>query len=165
MCNAIGNSFDVRPASETTVAGAEGLVAFAKGTEIPVFSFVPPTGGECSICPTRAIRADLCDTSGMFIWCRFYLTACPRFATYSKQADPEQAFMADLWKELAENHVLLVPGGYYSPWQGENKTTTFARGEEQDIGYFRLAYSMTTKEEMETGIERMTKVLMGAWGL
>lgn len=80
--------------------------------------------------------------------------------------------------------VLLVPGSYYSPWQGSERTTTFARGEEADIGYFRLAYSMTTvrpfgcgrllcsltlsllqKEEMETGIKRMTKVLMKAWEL
>lgn len=44
----------------------------------------------------------------MFIWARFYLTASPRFATYSKQADPEQAFMTDLWQELADEQVSVV---------------------------------------------------------
>lgn len=59
MCDAIATSFDVRPASETSVGGAEGLVAFARGTEIPVFSFVPPTGGEWSFEHSLLAAADL----------------------------------------------------------------------------------------------------------
>lgn len=40
--------------------------------------------------------------------------------------------------------VLLTPGSYYEPWQGEDKRTTSARGGEKGVGNFRLAYSMTT---------------------
>lgn len=80
----------------------------------------------------------------MFIWARFYLANSPRYATYATEKDPEQAFMTDLWKELAAHQVLLVPGAYYSPWQGEDKVTTATRGEEADVGYFRLTYAMNT---------------------
>ena len=40
--------------------------------------------------------------------------------------------------------VLLTPGSYYEPWQGEDKITTHTRGGEKGVGYFRLAYSMVT---------------------
>ncbi|ORY70789.1 aromatic aminotransferase Aro8 [Leucosporidium creatinivorum] len=147
MIDAFARLYDLRPASSTSVPGAEGLVAFAKGTETPIFSFVPPTGG-------------------MFIWARFYLNNSPRYAIYANEEDPEQAFMTDLWKELAAASVLLVPGAYYSPWQGKDKVTTATRGEEANIGYFRLTYAMNTvRHENEQGLERMSKVLQKVWGL
>lgn len=175
MCDAITRSFDVREAETTTVKGAEGLVAFAKGTDTPIFSFVPPTGG-------------------MFIWITVYISKSTRFAKFTDDAtieDPEQAFMDELWKTLADNKVLLAPGHYYEPWQGAEKATTATRGGERGIGHFRLAFSTAVvsaraggllrmllneiyftdasdglqKDEMEAAIERMAKVMSESWGL
>lgn len=109
MCDAIALSFDLRPASTTSVKGAEGLVAFAKGTETPIFSFVPPTGGCVAAprtsCSCRA-TADHCrHDDSMFLWARFYLTNSPRYASHAGEADPEQAFMDKLWKDLVAASV------------------------------------------------------------
>lgn len=47
--DAFKSAFDLVAATESKVIGAEGLVAFAKGTgsspnAVPLFSFVPPSG-------------------------------------------------------------------------------------------------------------------------
>ncbi|ORY69318.1 pyridoxal phosphate-dependent transferase [Leucosporidium creatinivorum] len=147
LIDSLASSFDLRPAGSTAIPNAEGLVAFLEGSEIPVFSFVPPTGG-------------------MFLWLKFYLTESPNFKSFSAEEDPEQAFMTHLFEELATKAtILLVPGAYYSPWQGKDKTTTAARGEELGVGYFRVAYSMATNEEMEEGVRRFEIVIRKEWEL
>ncbi|RDW63255.1 hypothetical protein BP6252_10800 [Coleophoma cylindrospora] len=153
MCQAIASSFDLRPASSFDLPGAEGLIAFAKGSfsssAIPIFSFMPPTGG-------------------MFIWARLNFASSPRFAEIQSDSsckDPEQAFSDEIWIKLAKALVLVTPGSYYTPWEGLERTTTKEMGREEGIGYFRLAFSLTTKEEMEIGIERMAMVLNSSWGI
>ena len=131
QCDSLASNFVIKPASECSVPGAEGLVAFAKDDEqgkLPLFSFVPPTGG-------------------MFIWARFYFSSFPGFKKLQEDAgcvDPEQKFEDELWAQLAKALVLLTPGSYYEPWQGKHQTTTSTRGGEKGVGNFRLAYSMTT---------------------
>lgn len=146
MCDAFAQNFEIRPAKSSKIPGAEGLVAFSKSDQ-PVFSFVPPTGG-------------------MFIWARFYLAECPRFTALQEDktvVDPEQTFSDEIWANLAQNLILLTPGFYYNPWEGRDKVTTKTRGGEPGIGHFRLAFSSTTKEEMELGIKRMAEVLAEFW--
>lgn len=69
------------------LADAEGLVAMAKG--VPLFSFVPPTGG-------------------MFIWARFYLKDCPLFAKLQADesvVDPEQGCADTIWLAMVKEKV------------------------------------------------------------
>jgi aromatic amino acid aminotransferase I len=73
--------------------GAEGLVAFAKGSEKAIFSFVPPS-------------------AGMFIWARFYLMSSPKFLNVQANhelVDPEQVFSDYVWAELAKSLVGFYP--------------------------------------------------------
>ncbi|KIM94765.1 hypothetical protein OIDMADRAFT_172496 [Oidiodendron maius Zn] len=112
-----------------------------------IFSFVPPS-------------------AGMFIWARFYLTNSPRFLKIQdsgKSVDPEQEFLDYVWAELSKALVLLTPGSYYTPWQGKDKALTKTRGSEPGVGYFRLAFSMPTREEIYMGVNRMAKVLQDCW--
>lgn len=149
MSDAIARNFDVKDATSLMcpLKGAEGLVVFAKGSDKAIMSFVPPS-------------------AGMVIWSRFYLYNSPQFlkiASQSSVEDPEAEFSNYIWGKLAKALVLLTPGSYYIPWQGEEKTTTKARGAEEGIGYFRLAFSMTSRWQMDTGVERMAKVLKECW--
>lgn len=116
---------------------------------MPVFSFVPPTGG-------------------MFIWLTMYISKAPGYIKLSEDsacADPEQVFMNQLWQSLVDVNVLLAPGHFYVPWQGTDKMTTATRGEERGVGHFRLAFSTAVKDEMEAAIERLATVFRQTWGL
>ncbi|KAF3011470.1 hypothetical protein E8E14_005287 [Neopestalotiopsis sp. 37M] len=153
MIAALRASFDLAPASEFPgLSGAEdgSLVAAIHapdGSRVPVFSFIAPTGG-------------------MFIWTKFYFGQNAKYLALKHagtEVDPEQTFANKLWAELAEERVLLTPGYYYHPWQGADKTSTTARGADPDSSHFRLAFSMTTKEDMELGIERMVNVIRRSW--
>ncbi|KAI1850001.1 hypothetical protein JX266_004380 [Neoarthrinium moseri] len=152
MVAAIRDNFDLVPASEFPDLRAQGLVAAARAAEgsarIPVFSFVTPTGG-------------------MFIWTKFYFSQNPQYQALKRggaESDPEQAFASKLWAQFAEELVLLTPGSYYHPWQGPDKTSTSARGADPDTSHFRLTFAMTTKEDMELGIKRLTGVIKKSWG-
>lgn len=132
MMDAITKNFSVVSASEFPELRAEGLVAAIRGTgsetRIPIFSFVPPTGG-------------------MFIWTKFYFRQNEKYLALKsagQEADPEQAFANQFWAELAAEGVLLTPGHYYHPWQGAEKTSTKARGADPDTSHFRLTFAMTT---------------------
>ncbi|GAA5865835.1 hypothetical protein JCM1840_006268 [Sporobolomyces johnsonii] len=154
MCDAVASSFVARPPSFSSIPVASTSICLYPANSspspdtLPLFSFVPPTGG-------------------MFLWCRFYLAGAPRFTELEAQKDvedPEETFMKELWEALADNLILLTPGSYYTPWQGADKQTTRARGAETKIGYFRLAFSMANKEGMEEGIRRIEQVLKRVWG-
>jgi len=90
ICDAFTENFDVQPADSSKLPGSEGLVAYSRGVKsIPLFSFVPPTGG-------------------MFIWARFYFSECPRFIELQNQAgieDPEQTFADEIWAKMAQSLV------------------------------------------------------------
>jgi len=145
MCNAIAKSFDVRPAEETKLKGAEGLAVYLKGSKSkPVFTFVPPRGG-------------------MFVWARFYFAESPIFKALHGDADlvdPETTFANELWARFAENlvcwhairaviiqanwlQVLLSPGKNFKPWQGKDNAAA-NQNSESGIGHFRLAFSTST---------------------
>ncbi|KAK9785225.1 putative Aromatic aminotransferase Aro8 [Seiridium cardinale] len=153
MIAAIRKNFDLLPSSEFPELRAEGVLAALKATgtsdRTPIFSFISPTGG-------------------MFIWAKFYLSQNGKYKAIrdaNKETDPEQTFANQLWAELAEERVLLTPGYYYHPWQGEEKKTTRARGADPDTSHFRLTFAMTTKEDMELGIERLATVIRRSWAL
>lgn len=100
MVHAFAAHFELVPAEACAelLPGAQGFVGLLRrrdeaGTRVPVFSFVPPTGG-------------------MFIWAKFYLASNPGFQKLLRQGnalDPEQTFAKQLWEELTEELVSL-PG-------------------------------------------------------
>ncbi|KAL3421753.1 hypothetical protein PVAG01_05909 [Phlyctema vagabunda] len=147
MCDSIATKFAIKPASSGSIPGAEGLVAFSKISGKPLFSFVPPTGG-------------------MFIWCKIYFAGNAKFETLKADpscSDPEEVCSDGLWIDLCNAKVLVTPGSYYVPWQGREKATTKTRGGEESIGHFRLAFSMTTKEEMDEALQRIANVFEDFW--
>ncbi|KAG7446629.1 PLP-dependent transferase [Guyanagaster necrorhizus] len=144
ICDIIGETFDVK-----TGTSDEGLVVYGKGTKVRLFSFVPPR-------------------AGMFLWCKLYLEENKEFLALKAQAgdvDPEAAFEKKLWRELAHEKVLLTPGSYYTPWQGKEKSSIASSGREHGVIFFRMAFSMTTANDMTLGIQRMARVLCRSWGL
>lgn len=93
MVAAFRQHFDLVPADQLPELKAQGVVAVMetldKSRKVPIFSFVPPTGG-------------------MFIWSKFYLTPNPVFSrlrTQGNSLDPEQALAKQLWEQFAEELV------------------------------------------------------------
>ncbi|KAM6516792.1 hypothetical protein FSOLCH5_007734 [Fusarium solani] len=132
MIDAFAQHFDLIPGARSAVPNANGIVASLapkNGTSpVPIFSFVPPTGG-------------------MFIWGDFYLSQNPRFKELQADAtisDPERSFADELWAKLTDALVLLVPGSYYHPWQGEDKMSTKARRATPELCNFRFSYAMAS---------------------
>ncbi|KAK0457665.1 PLP-dependent transferase [Desarmillaria tabescens] len=143
MCDAIADAFDVEKGTD-----GEGLVAYSQG--IKLFSFVP----------ARA---------GMFLWCKMYLGEHRDYLEAKQNIregeDSEAIFETRIWKELLEEKVLLTPGSYYTPWQGKDRKSIATSGREPDVVFFRLAFSMTTKEDVVPAIQRMAKALRLSWGI
>jgi len=71
--------------------------------------------------------------------------------------------MDELWLDLCEHKLLLSPGSYFVPWQGKEKATTKTRGAERGVGYFRVAFSMATKDEMDVSMQRVVEVFDKWW--
>jgi aromatic amino acid aminotransferase I len=150
MLDALAANFDLVPAERTTVPGAMGLVAFAKGsggTGPALLSFVPPVGG-------------------MFIWCRVHYATHPGYAAFAAgKPHPERAFEAEFWRKLTDARVLVTPGWYFSPFEGEGtySVANGAPGGAEGLGGFRLAYSFEPKALMEEGIRRLANVMTVEW--
>lgn len=93
MVAAFRQHFDLVPAAEFPELKTQGVVAVMetqdKSQKVPVFSFVPPTGG-------------------MFIWSKFYLMSNPAFnrlRTQGNSLDPEQTLAQQLWEQFAQELV------------------------------------------------------------
>lgn len=93
MVAAFRQHFDLVPADQFPELKAQGVVAVMetqdKSRKVPVFSFVPPTGG-------------------MFIWSKFYLTSNPAFIrlrTQGNSLDPEQTLAQQLWEQFVQELV------------------------------------------------------------
>ncbi|KAK8844534.1 hypothetical protein IAR55_006381 [Kwoniella newhampshirensis] len=111
MLDAMSSHFDLVPAEKAGVKDALGVVAFRKGNRQPLLSFVPPL-------------------AGMFLWCDVYYSSNPSFQalTATGREDPESDYERTFWEKLNDANVLVTPGWYYRPWQGEEYKTTESRG-------------------------------------
>ncbi|OHF02887.1 hypothetical protein CORC01_01645 [Colletotrichum orchidophilum] len=153
LLDAFHAHFDIVPAEKSPVPQAQGLVACIKSAhdgqvKQPVFSFVDPG-------------------AGMFVWCKFYFDGVERFMQIEGAAnnrDPEQDFANELWQAWATELVLLTPGSYYHAWQGPEKMTTSARGADPRTAHFRFSFATPTNEEINSGVERLAKVIGRYWG-
>lgn len=130
ILDAFNDNFTILPAAKSPIPEAQGLVACIKitnGDLRPVFSFVDPG-------------------AGMFVWAKFYFKDVKRFAEIAGEEpdDPEQAFAQEVWQAWATELVLLTPGSYYHPWQGEDKVTTKARGADPTTAHFRFSFATPT---------------------
>ncbi|WYZ44990.1 hypothetical protein EsH8_VIII_000306 [Colletotrichum jinshuiense] len=151
LLDAFSDHFTLLPAEKSPVPQEQGLVACIKSQSDdklkPVFSFVDPG-------------------AGMFAWCKFYFDGVERFMEIERAGvsrDPEQEFADELWKGWATELVLLTPGSYYHAWQGANKMTTKARGADPRTAHFRFSFATPTKEQINSGVERLSKVVTQYW--
>ncbi|KAF3797529.1 Aromatic amino acid aminotransferase C56E4.03 [Colletotrichum gloeosporioides] len=151
LLDAFHARFVVLPAAKSPVPQAQGLVACVRSQQSgelrPVFSFVDPG-------------------AGMFVWCKFYFDGIDEFMDMEKSGaskDPEKDFADELWKAWATELVLLTPGSYYHAWQGPDMTTTKARGADPRTAHFRFSFATPTKEQIDTGVERLSKVVERYW--
>ncbi|KAL4814270.1 pyridoxal phosphate-dependent transferase [Aspergillus spinulosporus] len=149
IVGAFHKHFSVLPAAQSPLPKADGYVACLAdrtGQLKPVFSFIDPS-------------------AGMFVWSKWYFAGVQRFAELcmSNKVDPEQSFATELWNALASDLVLLTPGSYYHPWQGEDKVTTRERGAEEGTAHFRFSFATPTEEQIDTGVERVRRVVDRYW--
>ncbi|KAL1724222.1 pyridoxal phosphate-dependent transferase [Schizophyllum commune] len=110
-----------------------------------LFRFVPPS-------------------SGMFLWIDVDLRTRPAWERISA-ADTlglpgEEVWATAFWRKLLDARILLAPGTYNKPWQGEGRS---AMANVPGHAFFRLTYSSTPQEEMDEGIRRMAQVFQEDW--
>jgi len=143
MCDAIAQQFELQTA-DPPEDGLTALVTMDNGNKIPVFSFVPPV-------------------AGMFVWQKYHLGRNEGYLSKKSGNMGEREAIAEwsveFWKKLIENKVLLTPGSYYEPWQGEG----VHRPGQPDSTYMRLAFSYEGQEDIEKGVQRMAEVVKQLW--
>ncbi|KAF8993113.1 hypothetical protein BDZ89DRAFT_1150757 [Hymenopellis radicata] len=83
---------------------------------------------------------------------------------HALHGDPEAEYEKKLWLELADEKVLLTPGSYYTPWEGQGLRSTSAAGGQSYEIFFRLAYSMTTREEWSLVSREWQKSMLALGG-
>ncbi|KAL1730016.1 pyridoxal phosphate-dependent transferase [Schizophyllum commune] len=110
-----------------------------------LFRFVPPS-------------------SGMFLWIDVDLRTHPAWERISA-ADTfglpaEEVWATAFWRKLLDARILLAPGTYNKPWQGEGRS---AMANVPGHAFFRLTYSSTPQDEMDEGIRRMAQVFQENW--
>lgn len=129
-------------ADTSDVPNADGCLAYSKSdSKRLLFSFIPSVGG-------------------MFLWCTVYYRSHPSFLQLeNSHKNPEGVFDKYLWDALEEANVLVTPGWYYRPWEGDDIVTVRDRGGITGRGYFRLAFSYESKANMLEGIRRLADVL------
>uniref|UniRef100_D8Q4E7 Aminotransferase class I/classII large domain-containing protein n=1 Tax=Schizophyllum commune (strain H4-8 / FGSC 9210) TaxID=578458 RepID=D8Q4E7_SCHCM len=110
-----------------------------------LFRFVPPS-------------------SGMFLWIDVDLRAHPAWDRISAPdtlgLPGEEVWATAFWRKLLDARILLAPGTYNKPWQGEGRS---AMANVPGHAFFRLTYSSTPQEEMDEGIRRMAQVFRENW--
>ncbi|KIY71393.1 aromatic aminotransferase Aro8 [Cylindrobasidium torrendii FP15055 ss-10] len=135
MCDGLAASFDVQPSTHDA-----SLTAYLKGTQTRLFTFVPPR-------------------AGMFVWLKVFLHENKQYQEMKgKLEEPELDYEKMLWQDMADAKVLLSSGNFFLPWEGKEKMDR-----EENVIFFRLSYSMTSKEAMQAAVQRMADVFAGAW--
>ncbi|KAK0481177.1 PLP-dependent transferase [Armillaria luteobubalina] len=137
MCDAIAKEFDAEQEGDK-------VIVYGKGTRVKLLSFVPPQ-------------------AGMFLWCKVHLSENKEYNSLKGVfEEPEMAFEQKLWQEIVDAKVLISPGRFYAAWEGKDKPRNTA---ERDIVLYRLAFSMTTKDNVDLAIHRLAGVLHRSWEL
>ncbi|SCV73613.1 BQ2448_6043 [Microbotryum intermedium] len=119
---------------------------------------------------------------GMFVWLRIHLSKHPLHPSQSTSS-----LIFSLWEQLAENNVLVAPGTMFDAdvfgqplsQSTEVETASGLREERERIvtdllgegikimqdgsgdGYFRLAFSTVSKEEMEKACQVIGRIVQG----
>ncbi|GAA5977010.1 hypothetical protein JCM10908_004820 [Rhodotorula pacifica] len=126
----VDNLLDVSHASLEARQSRDGAyeVWFARGDlseKVPdrakLLSFVAPVGG-------------------MFVWLRVHFATHPRY-----HSTPTTELLMSLWEDLAEHHVLIVPGTIFSAASVGQDLVITPSGD----GFFRLSFSSATPDEMK----------------
>lgn len=137
MLNSLSSKFSLTQEGERMVAKVGGK---------NVLSFTPPVGG-------------------MFIWCTVHFDTHPGYRQFvgedaATKSTKEHEFEVSFWKRLVEARVLVTPGWYFTPFEGAGIPSS---NSESGKGYFRLAYSFESREDMEEGIRRLADVMKKEW--
>ncbi|KAJ9120739.1 hypothetical protein QFC22_002670 [Naganishia vaughanmartiniae] len=104
----------------------------------------------------KAIVSFVPPTAGMFVWLAVHLESHPKFAQIKEADGPEgvNKMLYELWTELAEKNVLVCPGYFFDAQPGVPHEGT------ENIGFFRLSFSMASHEQMESAIKTIYKVFV-----
>ncbi|KAF9520549.1 hypothetical protein BS47DRAFT_641929 [Hydnum rufescens UP504] len=105
-----------------------------------LFEFVPPS-------------------TGMFIWIKVYLENHPSFAELSRQtslAHARSKLSLDIWQAIMDAGVRLRPGFVF-----QNRTDEERDAEGDTAGYMRLSYATATHEQLEKGVEDISRAFHG----
>ncbi|BFZ59142.1 hypothetical protein YB2330_000146 [Saitoella coloradoensis] len=147
-CQALEEEF--RPKEVLRVGEGEeeyGYTSVWRESEEPLVTFVPPVGG-------------------MFVWCKVDIARHPQFESstiYEKTGEVEVkgdggvVLMDQLWQKLIDAKVLLVPGKFFAADESVLK-------ERGGAGYFRLAFSSSSEEDMKEAVKRFGKVVREFFG-
>ncbi|KAL1743962.1 pyridoxal phosphate-dependent transferase [Schizophyllum fasciatum] len=149
MCGFLDKYFDVDWSSPSAHGFPVYLKQASKHNQGPViFRFVPPR-------------------AGMFVWLTIPLAPNAHYQRIveSSKAEgstqsPEAKWMVEVWEKLAEARVLLVPGTYYTPWQGAEKAK---ESDTPGLAFFRLSFSLMKKDDMDEAIKRVDQVFRAEW--
>ncbi|KAG7087453.1 hypothetical protein E1B28_013419 [Marasmius oreades] len=144
MCDSLVEFFDVVSAPEGLAAD---VIAYPKGRisagkTAPVFSFSYPKGG-------------------MFLWIKLDLSQNPVYQRMKAngEANAEQKWADEFWMSMIRAKVLLVPGSYYTPILSNDQRMK----QDGAVAYFRLAYSLESREDIHVGIQRMARTFDESW--
>lgn len=158
MCDLFAQEFDLQDDPSNVVAildgRIKGVTGYAKSQstkwdekkaqlgvvghgKTPLISFVPPT-------------------AGMFVFLGIHIGHHPDFNVLRAQGhvEPARELMERLWRQLAEELVLLAPGYFFDAQPGTPHDGA------EEIGFFRLSYSIATHEEMTRAIKTIHRVLV-----
>lgn len=104
----------------------------------------------------KALLSFVPPTAGMFVWLAVHLESHPEFVQMKRQGveDPSRLLMERLWKELAENNVLVSPGYFFDGNGGHPHVGA------ENIGFFRLSFSIASHDQMEKAVKTMYKVFV-----
>ena len=94
------------------------------------------------------------DRADRTVWVRVHFENHPDYARLAGDAqvgNPEEVLLDRVFKRCAEKLVLLCPGSMFRPLH--------ASSEPEHVGYFRLSYSMATRDELARAIATFAEVL------
>lgn len=129
------------------------VMSIKKGKGPALVSFIPPTGQLQILHHNLELKLIL--LAGMFIFLAIHIAHHPSYPHMLKRSSPAEAtrtLMDQLWRQLAESHVLVAPG-----WGFDANGVHNIGGD--GVGYFRLSFSTLSYAQCRTGMKVFSEQL------
>ena len=92
------------------------------------------------------------------MWLRVHFENHPDYARLSNgDGNAEEILLDRVFKRCAEKLVLVCPGSMFVPAHADSAP--------KHIGYYRLSYSMATRDELSRAIATLRQVLESEFGI